>query len=333
MSRLLLTGATGQVGAELCRTLSPLGEVLALGRSHLDLRQPDLIRQTVRRLRPSLIVNAAAYTAVDRAESEPDLAMAVNAIAPTVLAEEALALGIPLLHLSTDYVFDGTAHRPYHETDPTHPLNVYGQSKAQGEAGIGATGGLHAIVRTAWVYGVYGQSNFVKTILRLASERDELRIVADQIGSPTWAADLAEAIATIVRLWAIPTDEEPDRLIHSQEGTGGNAHTTFPSVAAHPHGTYHLTNSGVASWYDLAVAIIEEAIALGLPLRVQRILPNTTADYPTPAQRPPYSVLSNQRAIALLGQPLPHWRQSLRRMLAALIPTLTTAPSSSPICP
>jgi dTDP-4-dehydrorhamnose reductase len=286
-NRILLTGADGQLGNELQQTLAPLGEVIALTRQELDLSQGEQIRQLVQQVRPSLIVNSAAYTAVDKAESEVELAQAVNGMAPKIMAEEAEKIGALLLQVSTDYVFDGQKNTPYLETDPTHPLSSYGKSKLAGEVGIQeVVTDNYLILRTAWVYGVYGKGNFVKTMLRLGQDREELRVVADQVGSPSWAKDIADAIA---------------QLLQSE--------TT---------GIYHFTNSGVVSWYDFAIAIFEEARALGFPLKVQRVIPITTADYPTPAVRPAYSVLSGKKITETLGDYPPYWRDSLRKMLKQL---------------
>jgi dTDP-4-dehydrorhamnose reductase len=283
---ILLIGRDGQVGQELIGALSALGPVTALGRADLDLAQPDQIAATVADLQPEVIVNAAAYTAVDRAESEPELADCINAKAPEHLAKAAAACNARLVHISTDYVFNGEQSRPYRETDATAPLGVYGQSKLAGEAAIRAHAPQHLILRTAWVYGAQGKANFVKTMLRLGAERESLRVVYDQVGSPTWAQDIAQAIAQLI-----------------------------PKMGSSTFGTYHYTNSGVASWYDFAIAIFEEAHALGYPLNVQQVEPITTDQYPTPAQRPPYSVLTGGKIASLLGQHAPHWRSSLRAML------------------
>lgn len=299
MTRILLIGAAGQVGRELQESLPALGEVIALDRRQVDLTQPDQIRQAIRQHQPHYIVNAAAYTAVDRAESEPELAQKINTIVPTILAEETERLQSWLLHLSTDYVFDGTQSHPYRPSDPTRPLGVYGQSKRAGEEGIQRTTDRYTIVRTAWVYGVYGKSHFVKTMLRLATEREELRVVADQIGSPTWAWDLAQTLRRLIAYdGQSPALTSPDR----------------PTI----HGIFHFTNSGVASWYDFAVAILEEARSLGWPIQAQRVIPIATEDYPTPAKRPAYSVLDHRALWPILGQPPTHWRASLRTMLQQL---------------
>lgn len=297
MTRILLIGEDGQVGQELHRTLASLGEIIGVGRQQLDLAQPDCIPQIIEEADPTLVINAAAYTAVDKAESEPELAHTVNAAAPKQMAETVQRLGVPLIHISTDYVFDGTKNTPYLETDITNPLSVYGKSKLAGETEILHVHQQHpdfryAILRTAWVYGAYGKGNFVKTMLRLGAEREELRVVADQVGTPTWAADIANAITALTQQFL---------------GSGTDV-----------SGIYHFTNSGVTSWYDFAVAIFEEAKSLGVPLKIQRVVPITTPEYPTPAQRPAYSVLANQKIQSLLQSPAPQWRQSLRQMLSEL---------------
>jgi dTDP-4-dehydrorhamnose reductase len=289
MAKILLTGANGQVGAELKQTLASLGELTAIDRTQWDLANPDTIRAIVTQLQPTIIVNGAAYTAVDKAESEPDLATLVNGKATGMLAEAADSVGAGLIHISTDYVFDGKSSSPYLETAPTNPLGVYGASKLAGEEAIRAACEKHMIIRTAWVYGVQGKGNFVKTMLRVGAQRDELRVVTDQIGAPTWSKDLALAIAHLA-----------------------------PQLNSETAGTYHYTNSGVCSWYDFAVTIIEEAKAMGFPLQVQRVIPITTEEYPLPAPRPAFSVLSLKKTSALLATHPPHWLQSLRKMLTEL---------------
>ncbi|KZL48592.1 NAD(P)-dependent oxidoreductase [Nodularia spumigena CENA596] len=283
---ILLLGSNGQVGQELEKILSPKHKIIPLARPKIDLTQPDKLRQIIREIQPQIIINAAAYTAVDKAETEPELAKAINAIAPQIIAEESQKLGCFLIHFSTDYVFDGQQTRPYQETDRTNPLGIYGQTKRAGEIAIEQTHPHHIILRTAWVYGTFGKSNFVKTMLRLGKERSEIGVVTDQIGSPTWAQDIADAIAHII-----------------------------PQLTPEIAGTYHYTNSGVISWYDFAVAIFAEAQQLGFPLTPPKVIPITTAEYPTLARRPAYPVLACGKISQLLGTYPPHWRQRLRLML------------------
>lgn len=285
--KILLTGSSGQLAQELQPLLLSVGEAVAADRSRLDLSQPDSIRLVMAEIKPDFVINAGAYTAVDKAESEPELANIINGIAPGILAEECEKIGATLIHVSTDYVFDGTKSSPYLETDATHPLGAYGQSKLRGEEAIRQASDRHIIIRTAWVYGNGGKGNFVKTMLRLGKEREELRVVYDQVGSPTWTGDLATAILQII-----------------------------PHAQPQNFGTYQYTNSGVCSWYDFAIAIFEEAQQLGFPLKIQRVIPITTPEYPTPAKRPAYSVLSPKKISAVLGTYPPHWRQGLRQMLA-----------------
>ena len=285
--KILLTGSGGQLAQELKPILLSAGEIIAGDRTFFDLSQPDSIRQLMGEIKPDLVVNCAAYTAVDKAESEPELANAVNGIAPGILAEECEKSGAILIHISTDYVFGGSQGYPYSETDATNPLGIYGQSKLAGELSIIEASDRYIIIRTAWVYGNGGKGNFVKTMLRLGKDREEIRVVADQIGSPTWTGDLAAAISQITS-----------------------------SIRPEIFGTYHYTNSGVASWYDFAVAIFEEAKQLGFSLKVKRVIPITTPEYPTPAKRPAYSVLSSGKISVVLGSHPPHWREGLRQMLA-----------------
>ncbi len=288
MKKVLLIGAKGQVGQELQVTLPCLGEVISIGREELDLTNSEKIGQLIREIHPDYLVNAAAYTAVDKAETEPELAYSINATAPKIMAESAEKIQAKFLHISTDYVFDGRKNTPYLETDLTNPLGVYGQSKLRGEEEIKTVNSQAIILRTAWVYGSYGKSNFVKTMLRLGKEREELKVVVDQLGSPTWAKDIATAITQL--------------LIN----------------ADNPAGIYNFTNSGVASWFDLTKAIFEEAKISGIPLKIQRVIPITTAEYPTPAVRPAYSVLSSQKISQQLGYIPPYWRDSLKAMLNQL---------------
>ena len=278
MKRILLTGAGGQVGRELVRALAPLGEVTALDRQGLDLTRIDAIRTAIRAIKPQIIVNAAAYTAVDQAESEPELAAAINGQAPAAMAEEAKKLGALLVHYSTDYVFDGSQAHPYKEEDATHPLNAYGKTKLAGEAAIRNSGCRHLIFRTSWVYGLHGR-NFLRTIGRLAQERQELSIVADQIGAPTWSRMIAGATALAVR------GDPPD-------------------------GLYHLSSAGATSWHGFALAILD---AHGWGGRLNAI---PTRDYPTPATRPANSLLDNGKLAKELGLALPDWRAALALCLA-----------------
>jgi dTDP-4-dehydrorhamnose reductase len=288
MPRILLTGKSGQVGFELCRALTPLGEVIALDEHDLDLASPDAIRVKARELAPQLIVNAAAYTAVDRAESEPDLAMKVNGIAPGVLAEEAKQLGALLVHYSTDYVFDGGKNAPYAETDIPNPLSAYGRSKLAGDQAIQATGVAHYIFRTSWVYAARGH-NFLNTMLRLARERTELRIVNDQIGAPTWARFLADTTALV--------------LAEALKDAG---------LAREKRGLYNLTASGHTSWFGFAEAIFSEAGEVIPNARVPRLIAIPTAEYPLPARRPLNSRLDNSELVKTFGLQPPDWHAMLK---------------------
>ena len=280
---ILLTGVDGQLGFELARLLAPQGEMVSADRRMLDLADPDAIVAVVRRVKPALIVNAGAYTAVDRAESEPEIARAVNGRAPGILAEEAKRVSAALIHYSTDYVFDGTRTTPYPEDAATAPLNVYGLSKLEGERAIAATGADAIVLRTSWVYGLRGK-NFLLTMRRLAAERDELTVVFDQIGVPNWSRTLAAATARIV-------------------GAG------VPALVERS-GLYHLSCTGQASWYEFARAI------LGAGPK-PRIVPIATAEYPMPARRPAYGVLATSRFESTFGFALPHWRDALSECLAS----------------
>ena len=287
MKKILLTGKNGQVGWELRRTLAPLGQVMALDVAGLDLTNPDAIRQTVRSIKPDIIVNPAAYTAVDRAESEPELAMAINGVAPGIFAEEAKKLDALLVHYSTDYIFDGRKDSPYVETDDPNPLSVYGKTKLAGEQAIRASGANHLIFRTSWIYGARGK-NFLLTMLRLAQQRSELRIVDDQIGAPTWSRSLAETSALVLAQLCTP-------------GAGKEA-------IERDAGTYHLTSSGSVSWYGFAAEILHLAKVQPMP----RLLPITTPEYPTPAVRPMNSVLLNDKLTSTFGLAAGDWNSNLR---------------------
>lgn len=289
MSRILLTGRTGQVGWELARALAPLGEVLAPGRGDMDLTNADSIRKTIREAKPEIIVNAAGYTAVDKAESEPDLAMEVNAVAPGIMAREAKRIGALLVHYSTDYVFDGKLDRPYVEEDAPHPVNVYGESKLAGERAIEAVGGAYVILRTSWVYSARG-ANFVLTILRLAREKKELKVVDDQAGSPTWARALAEATAELLR--------RRDRI---------------PGHC----GIYHLSAAGHTSRYEFAKAIIRVMQEVsGTSESWAGVRPITSDQYPLPARRPRNPVTNKDKVQRVFGIEMPGWDAQLRSFLA-----------------
>jgi dTDP-4-dehydrorhamnose reductase len=283
--KILLTGSTGQVGYELARSLQGVGQVVAVDRNVMDLSDLDQVRDVIRREKPGLIVNPAAYTAVDKAESEPELAYRINAEAPGLMAQEARLLGAAMVHYSTDYVFDGSQPAPRVEDDATGPLNVYGASKLAGEHAIAAAGIPHLIFRTSWVYGMRGK-NFLLTMLRLARERDELKVVADQHGAPTWSRTIADISAQVL----------------SQAHAGGREWWVQNS------GVYHLSAQGQTTWFEFTQAIVEAA---GLECRV---LPIATADYPTPARRPQYSVMSSERLTTRFCH-LPEWKEALRLCL------------------
>jgi len=300
-------GKTGQVGFELNRSLSQLGQLFAPDHHDLDLLNPDSVRCVIRNIRPQLIVNAAAYTAVDAAENDESNAYAINAEAPALLADEAKRLDAVLVHYSTDYVFDGAKRSPYNETDETNPLNVYGKSKLAGEQAIRASGASHLIFRTAWVYANRGR-NLLLTILRLATEREELRIVCDQIGAPTCANDIAAATTKILT------------EIYRQ----GKGQPVISSIS----GTYHMTAAGETSWYNFAKEILEKAPSVsrhvpwfvaatqGRPLIAKRILPISTDEFQSPTRRPIYSVLSNSRLSQIFHIALTNWTTQLQRCLA-----------------
>lgn len=285
--RVLISGQHGQVSRELQRRLGGVGELIVLGRDQLDLAQPEQIRQQVQKVRPDLIINAAAHTAVDLAESEPETAFAINAVAPGIFAEEALKLGIPLIHYSTDYVFDGMKVGPYNEDDTPNPLGVYGKSKLAGERAITDVQGKHLILRTSWVYSAHGR-NFLLTMQRLLQERPEVRIVADQIGAPTWAGTIANSTLALIERW--------------QAGTAAT------------WGTYHLTAQGETSWFGFAQAIGEALRQQAKPCA--NLLPIPSSDYPTPAARPLNSCLDCSRLQREWGVSQPDWQIALRECLA-----------------
>ena len=286
--KILVTGRDGQVGGELAKSLAGLGDVVVLGRMQMDLSDPDSVRNAIRAERPSLIINAAAYTAVDLAESAQELAYAINAKAPGIMAEEAKNLGAALIHYSTDYVYNGGKQGPWTETDATGPLSVYGQSKLAGEQAIAAVGVPHLIFRTSWVYGLTGK-NFLLTMLRLAQSRPELSIVNDQIGAPTWSRTIAEATAAALR-----KAQNLDRLSELS-------------------GIYHLCAGGQTSWYGFAEKILSNPLVAQKPA----LKPIPTEDYPTPAQRPKNSVMSTAKFQQNFGS-LPSWDEALADCLSSI---------------
>ena len=296
---VLVFGGNGQVGQELLRALAPLGPVLATTRSGqlpdgsacevADFGQPDSLPALLDRLQPSVVVNAAAYTAVDRAEQDVEAAFAANAQAPGVIARWCAAHGVPFVHYSTDYVFDGQGSAPYSEDEATAPLGVYGTSKRDGEEAVRGAGGRHLIFRTAWVYASHG-ANFLRTMLRVGAERDQLRVVADQIGTPTPAALIADVTAQAL--------QHPGQL----------------------SGTWHLTASGQTSWHGFAEAIFAEALARGVLAKVPEVVAIPSSEYPTPAKRPAWSVLDNRRLQQDFGIVLPTWQDGLQRVMAELVP-------------
>ncbi|MDM8567336.1 dTDP-4-dehydrorhamnose reductase [Candidatus Halobeggiatoa sp. HSG11] len=292
--KILLIAPTGQVGWELHRCVQPLGQILAVGRSHksqafIDLSNPDSIRSVMREVKPDIVINAAAYTAVDKAEKESELAYIVNGTAPSILAEECLRLQSLLVHYSTDYVFDGSSDKPYTEDDPVNPMGIYGASKLAGEQAIISVGGKYLILRTAWIYGLRG-NNFLLTMQRLAKERKELKVVSDQIGSPTWSRIIATATAHILAQLNSPL---------------------YPLDIEGLSGIYHLTCNGQTNWYEFAKSIIAQYE------QQPNILPITTDDYPAPAQRPMYSVLSNDKLAKTFGIVLPNWDNGLNLCLTS----------------
>ncbi len=299
--KILIIGGHGQVGWELHRSLLPLGRVVASGHRAtgpvigqapvaVDLADPDSIRHALREVRPEIIVNAAAYTAVDQAEHEPEQAMAINGIAPGIMAEQARALNATLIHYSTDYVFDGTGTQPYRETDAPDPCSVYGKTKLAGEQAVAAAGGRHLILRTAWVYGNRGK-NFFLTMKRLAAERDHLRVVNDQTGAPTWSRLIAQTTAGIIsQSLADPT-----------------------GFFAQHSGIYHLTSNGHTTWHGFARAILDHLAAQGIAVPRLEAIPTT--DYPLPAARPAYSVLNNAKLESVFKLTMPSWESALQLVL------------------
>lgn len=293
LPRILVFGSDGQVARELRRELSTVGELVVVGRTTPGLRAdfavPESLAAVVANVRPQLIVNAAAFTAVDRAESERALADAVNAAAPGVIAIAARECGAMLLHYSTDYVFDGTATAPYREIDATSPRSAYGRSKLAGENAIRESGVAHLILRTSWVYGLHGQ-NFMRTMRRLARERDELRVVADQRGAPTWSRHIAQVSAQIIAQ------------------LGGDPQAWQPVS-----GTYHLVSGGECNWHEFAERIVAHQ-RLHEPVKAQRVTRIATREYPLPAPRPAYSVLNTDKLLDTFGLRLPDWQEALAQV-------------------
>jgi dTDP-4-dehydrorhamnose reductase len=298
--RILLTGASGQIGSELKQVLPALGELVALDRKALDLIDVDALRGSIRAIKPHLVVNAAAYTAVDRAEEEPDVARALNAVAPAIMAEEARKVDAAVVHYSTDYVFDGEKNNPYTESDLPLPLNTYGSTKLAGEQAIVAARIPHLILRTSWIYGTRG-INFMRTILRLSQEQEELRVVDDQFGAPTWSRSVALATLTILR--SLCTAGRLDRY-------------GLSAVS----GLYHLTAAGETSWYGFARAILtehdeRETSNLTAKLKTNRIIPIRTAEHRSRARRPRNSILCNDKIVRTFGVSMPDWRAQLQMVM------------------
>jgi len=292
--RILLTGKNGQVGSELNKILSQFGEIIATGRNEMNLADPSQIRRVVRKIKPELIINAGAYTAVDKAESDQELAKAVNGIAPKILAEEAKNNDALLIHYSTDYSYNGEmSHRPYLESDSPSPNSVYGKTKLQGDQAIEKSGASHLIFRTGWVYSKRGES-FLRTILKLAKEKNELRVVNDQTGTPTWCRSIAEATCKSIK-----------NILEKRKGS-------LSKTAASISGVYHMTCQGATNWHRFAQTILE----LSCPDNMPKLLAISTKEYPTPAIRPTYSVLSNSKLKKNFGIELPHWEHALKQCLS-----------------
>ncbi len=292
--KILLTGKSGQVGWELNHSLSKLGTVFAMGRDQLDLSKPETLGPVIQKIRPDIIINAAAYTAVDKAESESELAMTINGIAPGVIAEEARKIGAGMIHYSTDYVFDGKATSPYVEEDPTCPLNIYGESKLAGEKAVTQTGIPHFILRTGWVYSLRN-SNFLLTMQKLAQTRKQIKVVDDQTGGPTWAKTIAEGTAGILRKSLKEGATESPIFSHS--------------------GIFHMSCGGETSWFGFAKKILE----LSSVSKDTELIPVPTTEYPTPVTRPKYSLLSNRRLKQVFHNEMPQWQDALQECLNSVL--------------
>lgn len=301
-SRILITGECGQVGEALIRTLAPYGEIVAPTLEAFDLTDTEAIRRLMREVRPRWVVNAAAHTAVDKAESEPDLAFAINATAPRILAEEAKSIGAVVVHYSTDYIFDGSKPTPYVESDPANPLNVYGRSKLAGEMALSASGAAYFTFRTSWVYGATG-NNFVRSMLRLAREREHLRIVADQHGGPTWSFELARLTADVIG--------QMERLAEQKA-------CSLSEAVLPLSGVYHATGSGETTWYGFAAQAIAELQKHEPGTKLASVEPIPTSEYPTPAKRPLNSMLDCSKLARVFGWRMPDWRDSLSLVVAEL---------------
>jgi dTDP-4-dehydrorhamnose reductase len=300
--RIFITGEGGQVGEALRRTLAPLGEIVIPTLAELDLTDTDSTRRMIREVRPHWVVNAAAHTAVDKAESEPELAFAINATAPEVLAEEARKIGAVVIHYSTDYIFDGSKTTPWVEDDPAGPLNVYGKSKLAGELAVSGSGAAYCTFRTSWVYGATG-NNFVRTMLRLAREREQLKIVADQFGAPTWSWELARMTADVMG--------QIERLAEQRK-------CSLSEAALPLSGVFHATGSGATTWYGFAAEAIAELQKREPKAKLAVVEPISTAEYPTPAKRPMNSLLDCGKLERMFGWRMPEWSESVRTVVGML---------------
>jgi dTDP-4-dehydrorhamnose reductase len=301
--KLVIVGRNGQLAWEANQRFQGLGRIICVGRPEIDLLDINGLREEIRRIRPSIIVNAAAYTAVDQAQSEPEVATKINSEAPAAMAEEAKRLDALFITYSTDYVFDGKSATPYRESDPTAPLNVYGASKLSGEQAVEAVGGNYLIFRTSWVYGARGK-NFLKTILKLVAERPELKIVNDQMGAPTWSRDLADATRKIIEQLAARAESE---------------NISISETLGDRRGIYHMTSAGSVSWYGFAAAIVEEIEKRGLSKStLAKLVPIPSSEYPTPAARPHNSRLCNEKLKNVFGVTLLPWRESLASVMNEL---------------
>jgi dTDP-4-dehydrorhamnose reductase len=302
-ARILLTGVTGQVGGDLLPLLGPLGSVIAPGRAELDLSDAPAIRKYIREMKPDWVINPAAYTAVDKSESEAEAANAINAEAPRVIGEAAAELRIPVIHFSTDYVFDGSGTTPWRENDPTGPLGVYGTSKLAGEQALAASGAAHLIFRTSWVYSSQGK-NFLRTILRLAQEKEELRIVDDQHGAPTWSRDLARMVVYVI-----------EAIREHGLRSGSSIEEAVRAVG----GVYHAANSGETTWFGFAREFLRRFAEARPQVRLARLVPIPSSAYPTPARRPTNSRLDCSRLKQVFGFAMPAWQDSARAVIAEVL--------------